>query len=82
MEDLTQLAQEYLREAAALKRRVDTLRQALRRASCSERNELNRRIAMLYTMYLECRHTGLLLSSHPARQWEGGDAHADKAAQL
>ena len=38
----------------------------LRQSNYSEQNELNRRIALLYTMYLECRHTGQLLAAHPA----------------
>lgn len=59
-------AEEYLTEAEALRRRVAALREELKTANCNQANELNRRIAMLYAMYLECRHTGQLLSDHPA----------------
>ena len=86
MTDFAKWAQEYLTEADAIQRRIAALKTELRTASISQANDLNRRIAMLYTMYLECRHTGRLLAAHPvtlreqARQ--GGDRHGDQAAQL
>ena len=64
--DYQNWANEYFTEAEALRQRVAALREELKTASCNQANELNRRIAMLYTMYLECRHTGQLLSTHPA----------------
>ena len=64
--DYQNWANEYLTEAEALRQRVAALREELKTASCNQANELNRRIAILYTMYLECRHTGQLLFDHPA----------------
>ena len=61
-------ANEYLTEAEALRQRVSSLREELKTANCSQTNELNRRINLLYTMYLECRHTGQWLAGHPATQ--------------
>ena len=64
--DWNALSREYTEEAEAIQQHIQTLRRALKRAKCSEQNELHRRIAILYTMYLECRHTGQLLATHPA----------------
>lgn len=75
------LAREYTEEAEALQKHITKLKCALKRASCSEQNELHRRIALLYTMYLECRHTGQLLAEHPAalRENEEAKAHGEIA---
>lgn len=90
MTNFTQLAQEYLKEAEDLKQHIQKLKQALKTATCNETHELNRRIAILYAMYLECRHTGTALQSHPAllreqqeqqqeqeEQWQEALQHAE-----
>lgn len=86
MNDFAQLAQEYLTEAETIQKRITALKAELRTASSSQSNELNRRIAILYTMYLECRHTGRLLAAHPATLREqaelGGDSYGNQVAQL
>lgn len=86
MTDFAQWAQEYLTEADNIQRRIAALKTELKTASFSQSNDLNRRIAILYTMYLECRHTGRLLAEHPITLREqsrlGGDIHGDQAAQL
>ncbi len=85
MKDFASWSQEYLLEAEALRRRVAVLRSELAAAPCSQCSDLNRRIAILYTMYLECRHTGQLLREHPAalrEQQLGGSAHGSQASQL
>lgn len=83
MTELTQLAREYLAEAANLKQRMERLKEELKTAGCSESCEINRRLAILYTMYLECRHVGNLLTEHPAAQRERKEADAyGKTAEL
>lgn len=82
MTELTQLAQEYLAEAANLKQRMELLKQSLKTAGCTESCEINRRIAILYTMYLECRHVGNLLLDHPAAQREREEDACGKTAEL
>ena len=63
MNDYISWGQEYLDEAERIKRRLLVIR--------AERDydiagEQAQRVQMLYTMYLECRHTGQLLAAHPA----------------
>ena len=58
--------QEYLQEASELKVRIDALREQLKTAKSSELCDLNRRIYMLYSMYLECKHIGMQLQSYDA----------------
>lgn len=84
MTELTQLAQEYLAEAETLKHRIAGLRKSLKTASCSESCEINRRIAILYTMYLECRHTGQVLEEHPVtvREREREECSYGKTIEL
>ena len=74
--DYEQWAGEYLAEAAHLRERIAKLRAALQTATASETTDLNRRIALLYTMYLECRHTGLFLQEHPAAQRQRAEREA------
>lgn len=62
--DFNEWGQEYLEEAQQLQVRIDGLRAKLKKAKRKEACELNRRIYMLYSMYLECKHTGLLLQSY------------------
>lgn len=62
--DYNEWGQEYLQEAQQLKLRLDGLRVQLKTASRKEASELNYRIYVLYSMYLECKHTGLLLQSY------------------
>ena len=66
MTDFAQWAQEYLDEAAAIQARINDLREESKTATISQLADLRYRMAMLYTMYLECRHTGRLLQEHPA----------------
>ena len=82
MTELTQLAREYLAEAASLMRRMEELKKELKTAGCSESCEINRRLAILYTMYLECRHTGNLLAEHPAVVREREEGAYGKTAEL
>lgn len=56
--DYRKWGQEYLREAAALKRHMAPLRGELKRVSGQDAVLLCRRVAMLNEMYLECLHTG------------------------
>ena len=58
----TQWGAEYLREAEELKRKVDGLRAQLAGLPGEDAVLLARRIAMLYEMYLECLHTGRVLT--------------------
>jgi hypothetical protein len=62
--DFNEWGQEYLEEAQQLRLRIDGLRAELKTAKHKEACELNRRIYMLYSMYLECKHTGLLLQGY------------------
>lgn len=62
--DYNEWGQEYLQEAQQLNLRLDDLRTQLKTASRKEASELNYRIYVLYSMYLECKHTGLLLQSY------------------
>ena len=61
------LAQEYTAEANTLARHIKELKDRLRQSNYSEQNELNRRIALLYTMYLECLVTGHALQKRGRR---------------
>jgi hypothetical protein len=74
--DFNEWGQEYLQESQQLRLRIDTLRAQLKTAGHKEANELNRRIYMLYSMYLECKHTGLLLQSYG----EEGEISATRGA--
>lgn len=56
--DYRKWGQEYLREAAMLKRHMAPLRVELKRVSGQDAILLYRRVAMLNVMYLECLHTG------------------------
>ena len=56
--DYRKWGQEYLREAAMLKRYLEPLRRELKRVSGQDAVLLYRRVAMLNEMYLECLHTG------------------------
>ena len=64
--DYLKWTEEYFAQAEALRQRIAELKEQLETADCNQANELHRRIAMLYTMYLECRHTAKLLAEHPA----------------
>ena len=61
--DYTSWGEEYLEEARALKARVDCLRKQLKNTTPNEAKELNERITLMYSMYLDCRETGRLLKS-------------------
>ena len=82
MMEFTQLAREYRTEAENLKRRMETLKEQLKTARCSEAREINRRLAILYTMYLECRHTGKVLTEHPVTLREREEEIYGKTAAL
>jgi len=68
--DFNEWGQEYLQEAQQLKLRIDDLHTQLKTASRKETCELNHRIYVLYSMYLECKHTGLLLQSYDENSGE------------
>lgn len=63
-------AEEYLEEAARIRQKITALRQSLKDADVWDLNEINRRIGVLYPMYLELRETGKLLSRHPQRRYD------------
>lgn len=69
--DFIAWGEEYLQEARALKARTDLLRRQLLSAAAAERKELNYRICLLYSMYLECRSTGRLLQSYGGKEDSG-----------
>lgn len=52
---------QYLREAETLKSHAAALRQKLKGLTGEDTILMYRRISMLYTMYLECLHTGRFL---------------------
>ncbi len=54
---------EYMQEAALLKERVEQIRkEAQETKNSDEADKLSWRAAMLYSMYLDCLHTGQLLA--------------------
>lgn len=61
--DFMSWGEEYLEEAHGIKTRIDFLRSQLKTATANEGKELNERIALMYSMYLDCRETGRLLQS-------------------
>jgi hypothetical protein len=82
MTELAKLAQQYLSEASVLKAHIDRLRGQIPTATCSESADLKYRISILYTMYLECRHTGRFLSEHPIVLREKEQAIDEKPSPL
>ena len=66
---------EYMQEAAVLKQRVKQIRkEAQETKNSDEADKLSWRAAMLYSMYLDCLHTGQLLaerfSSRSRKEWK------------
>lgn len=70
--DFYQWGQEYLDEAAVLKERIIQLRREKSLPTCTEPRDLERRIYLLYSMYLDCRATGHRLQSYAKTQTKGG----------
>ncbi|CAB1242846.1 MAG: hypothetical protein LKJ50_06630 [Clostridiales bacterium] len=66
--DYLALSNEYLGEAQKLKEAIVPIKNRLKqkRLGFEETISLQRRQAMLYQMYLECRFTGLYLKRHYA----------------
>jgi hypothetical protein len=58
---------EYLQEADKLKKRVDLLRGQFHGLRDEESIRLAQRIEMMYEMYLECLHTGRILTERGVR---------------
>ena len=57
-------SQEYFKEANIIKDKLSSLKLEL--STCHQSaaiNEINRRMAVLYNMYLDCIHTAKLLKS-------------------
>ncbi len=54
-------SQEYFKEAQILKEKVSSLKHQLKTSNDISISETNRRIAILYSMYLECIHTAKTL---------------------
>lgn len=71
-------AAEYLEEAARIRQKIIALRQSAKEADVWDLNEINRRIGLLYTMYLELRDMGKFLSRHPQRRYD--DSEKEEAA--
>lgn len=69
--DFQKWAAEYQQEADALSARITMLRQQRRTIGCRDINELDRRIAILYTMYLELRDVAKTLETHPQNRKDG-----------
>lgn len=65
--DYMSWGEEYLTEAKELKNRVDFLRNQRKEATANEAKDLDLRIAILYSMYLDCRETGKLLQCYAKR---------------
>ncbi|WP_099204698.1 hypothetical protein [Scatolibacter rhodanostii] len=59
--DYTKWGQEYLIEAKKIKAHIDNIRLNWKHKSQDEKLSINHRTAILYDMYLECKHTGELL---------------------
>ncbi len=59
---------EYLQQADRLQKRIGQLREKARTVSSREEaDELARRAALLYDMYLDCLHAGRLLQKRGRR---------------
>lgn len=56
-------SQEYLLESEKIRAKVNRLKSELKTYKGDNARELNRRITILYSMYLECKHTAKYLSS-------------------
>ncbi|WP_085832629.1 hypothetical protein [Clostridium merdae] len=65
--DYMSWGEEYLTEAKELKNRVDFLRNQRKEATANEAKDMDLRIAIIYSMYLDCRETGKLLQSYAKR---------------
>lgn len=63
-------AEDYAQQAQKIKERLSEIKQE--EENEENRMEHNRRAAILYSMYLDCRHTAELL------QRRGGEAYAAK----
>lgn len=59
--DYSSWGMEYLREAETLKNHTAALRRELKGLTGEDEILMYRRISMMYTMYLECLHTGRFL---------------------
>ncbi len=66
---------QYLDEAEKLKAHIDNIRSNWSRKTQDERLSANHRTAILYDMYLECKHTGELLTKR-------GEQYENKTAEL
>lgn len=63
-------SKEYFIDAEKIKQRLDVLKAERKYARVENIKNLNRRITMLYSMYLECKHTGRLLYNRAGGQTE------------
>jgi hypothetical protein len=59
--DYNEWGMEYLREARQLKEHISPLRREVKTANSETASKINRRIAALNEMYLDCLHTGKFL---------------------
>lgn len=59
--DYQNWSDEYSAEAQKLKEKIRNLREELKNSVNINNKELNRRITILYSMYLECKKTAVLL---------------------
>lgn len=58
----------YLQEAERLRDRVRSLRRKARQEDDSKTDAYSARIALLYSMYLDCLHTGQFLIENGGRR--------------
>lgn len=54
-------SKEYFLQADIIKKHLKDLKNGLKGKSASERKDINQRIAIIYPMYLELKHTGNFL---------------------
>lgn len=60
--DFNEWSEQYLKEAQIVRGRVDTLRAELKQVHGKQERDLLYRINILYSMYLELKHTGEFLA--------------------
>ncbi len=73
--DYIKWGREYLAEAKKIQEYIARIRTNWKEKSQDERLSVNQRTSMLYEMYLECLHTGNLLT-------ERGERYENKKSKL
>lgn len=60
-------SEEYFLQANKVKNHFQQLKKELKGKRASEKKDINRRIALIYPMYLELKHTGNYLKYYSRR---------------